>query len=72
MPTHDHAPRRSQAEIARRKHHERLMAQIMPQAVPRKRKRPGKDGAGGDPVPVEPNRPNNFTGGAAAALEFDD
>ena len=23
-------------------------------------------------VPVEPNRPNNLTGGAAAELEFDD
>ncbi len=27
------------------------------------------DGGG---VPVEPNRPNNLTGGAAAELEFDD
>jgi hypothetical protein len=27
---------------------------------------------GGLPMPVEPNRPPNLSGGAAAALEFDD
>ncbi|WP_294100830.1 hypothetical protein [Sphingomonas sp.] len=35
---------------------------------------PGKRGAGqaeGEPSPVEPNRPLNLSGGAAAALEFD-
>ena len=31
-----------------------------------------KRGTGGEAVPVEPNRPNNLSGGAAAALEFDD
>ncbi|MBV9930165.1 MAG: hypothetical protein JO013_04390 [Alphaproteobacteria bacterium] len=38
------------------------------------RRRDGK-GKGKDPdqggVPVEPNRPNTLTGGAAAALEFE-
>jgi hypothetical protein len=34
----------------------------------RKRKRDLDDGG----VPVEPNRPRNLEGGAAAALEFDD
>lgn len=39
---------------------------------PKRRKpRPDKGGLA-DPLPVEPNRPNNLTGGAAAALEFDD
>ncbi|WP_199857171.1 hypothetical protein [Sphingomonas sp. EC-HK361] len=56
----------------RRERREALLARIAEQAQSRKRKRPGKDGAGGYPVPVEPNRPNNLTGGAAAALEFDD
>jgi hypothetical protein len=37
----------------------------------RKPKRKGKDPDRGG-VPVEPNRPNTLTGGAAAALEFDD
>lgn len=36
-----------------------------------RRKKNGKDD-GGLPMPVEPNRPNNLSGGAAAALEFDD
>ena len=27
---------------------------------------------GGEGVPVDPDRPNHLTGGAAAALEFDD
>ncbi len=41
------------------------------QAFVRRGKRKGKDlDLGG--VPVEPNRPNTLTGGAAAALEFDE
>ncbi|MFL6862106.1 MAG: hypothetical protein ACJ8DZ_03810 [Allosphingosinicella sp.] len=35
------------------------------------RRRKGKDPDRGG-VPVEPDRPNTLTGGAAAALEFDD
>ncbi len=35
-------------------------------------KRKPRRGGIADPLPVEPNRPNNLTGGAAAALEFDD
>ena len=37
------------------------------------RRRPkSKPGATGETCPVEPNRPLNLSGGAAAALEFDD
>ena len=72
MPTHDHAPRRLPAGSVRRDRRETLLARIAQHALSRRRKRPGKDDAGGDPVPVEPNRPNNLTGGAAAALEFDE
>ncbi|MEH3158001.1 MAG: hypothetical protein PGN08_03190 [Sphingomonas taxi] len=37
-----------------------------------RRRRPGKPGEpGGESCPVEPNRPLDLSGGAAAALEFD-
>ena len=36
---------------------------------PKRRRRPPK---GGLPEPVEPNSPKNLSGGAAAALEFDE
>jgi hypothetical protein len=36
----------------------------------RRRSRRGDEEDGG--VPVEPNRPNTLSGGAAAALEFDE
>lgn len=39
-------------------------------ATSRRRPRKGKDKDSGG-VPVEPNRPNSLTGGAAAPLEFD-
>lgn len=71
MPTHDLGPRRVPTGTVRRERRDTLLARIAAHALSRKRKRPGKDGAGGDSVPVEPNRPNNLTGGAAAALEFD-
>ena len=44
-----------------------MLAWIMAQ----KRRRPGKKFDDGG-VPVEPNRPNTLTGGAAAPLEFDE
>ena len=37
-----------------------------------RRKRPRETGGGLVPEPVEPDRPNSLSGGAAAALEFDD
>lgn len=42
---------------------------VVPKAF--KRRRPGKTPEDGG-VPVEPNRPNTLSGGAAAALEFDE
>lgn len=44
---------------------------IVDQHARLKRRRPRKDEEPGG-VPVEPNRPNTLSGGAAAALEFDD
>jgi len=35
-------------------------------------KRPRRRPRGGLPEPVEPNSPKNLSGGAAAALEYDD
>lgn len=63
-PHHDPLPARKQPERT-------LLRRLAEQAMARKRERPGGNAAGGDPVPVEPNRPNNLTGGAAA-LEFDE
>ncbi len=40
-------------------------------ALPRGKRKPKKDKDGGG-VPVEPDRPRNLSGGAAAALEYDD
>ena len=69
MPTPDHAPRRSSEErlriVQERADIRRLMDRI------RRGKKRG-DGEAGEGVPVEPNRPNNLSGGAAAALEFDE
>lgn len=36
------------------------------------RGRGNRRGAGGEGVPVDPNRPNTLTGGAAASLDFDE
>jgi hypothetical protein len=62
-----------------------LVARVLRALLPRPRGRPrqpfdepkrsgkrnnGEPDQGG--VPVEPNRPNTLSGGAAAALEFDD
>ena len=69
MPTPDLGPRRSSEErlrIAR----ERTFASRLADRIKRRNKR--RDGEAGDSVPVEPNRPNDLSGGAAAALEFDD
>ncbi|UVO49850.1 hypothetical protein M0208_04690 [Sphingomonas sp. SUN019] len=72
MPTHDHSPRRLSVERLLRAQERaglrRLVARFKKRD--RKPKRPADDG--GEGVPVEPNRPNNLTGGATAALEFDD
>jgi hypothetical protein len=41
------------------------------EAMKRRKRKPGKDGDRGG-VPVEPDRPNTLTGGAAAELDFED
>ena len=44
---------------------------LVPTQLTRRRRKRDKDDEGGG-VPVEPNRPNTLSGGAAAELEFDD
>ena len=46
-------------------------AHLWMEAASRKKRKPGKDLDDGG-VPVEPDRPRNLTGGAAAELEFRD
>jgi hypothetical protein len=41
------------------------------EAMKRRKRKPGKDSDRGG-VPVEPDRPNTLTGGAAAELDFED
>ena len=48
----------------------RAASQRLADRLRRGGKRPG--GEAGETVPVEPNRPLDLTGGAAATLEFDD
>ena len=69
MPVPDLGPRLSSEErlrVAR----EKTFVRRMVDRLRRNHKR--SDGEAGESVPVEPNRPNNLSGGAAAALEFDD
>lgn len=66
MPSHDPVPGRSRNSGAFR------IAQIRAAAERFRARRRRKPGSGGEAVPVEPNRPNTLSGGAAAALEFDD
>ena len=80
MPSPDPIPRSGRrfvdvprAEQVRRSREDILAEKILRSAKGKRppRRKPGK-GMGGEPVPVEPNRPNNLSGGAAAALEFDE
>ena len=48
-----------------------LMGAYLKGLEARKRRRKGK-GEGGELVPVEPDKPKSLSGGAAAALEFDE
>lgn len=73
VPRHDPLPRKSGA--ARGAKAARIAEPKWP-IPPRTGKKPDpkrrtKDD-GGETCPVEPNRPSNLSGGAAAALEFDD
>lgn len=68
MPIPDLGPRLSSEELLRIAR-ERTFAWRMGDRLRRRGKRPG--GEAGEAVPVEPNRPLDLSGGAAAALEFD-
>ena len=48
-----------------------IVAQIQARLGRRRGRKPDGE-AGGELCPVEPNRPLDLSGGAAAALEFDD
>jgi hypothetical protein len=65
MPLPDPAPRRTSQERLRLAQ-ERALAQELAVRFADRNRRPD-DGAG-ESVPVDPNRPNNLSGGAAAAL----
>lgn len=70
MPTHDPLPS-PKAGTGRRRHSG--LARTLAERIRRARRgRDGRDLEGGEGVPVTPDRPNNLSGGAAAALEFDD
>jgi hypothetical protein len=69
MPVPDLGPRRTSEErlrIAR----DKAFVRQMNERLRRGRKRP--DDESGESVPVTPDRPLDLSGGAAAALAFDD
>lgn len=83
MPMPDLGPHRTSIEqlgvaqeratvqrLARLKQIRAVVSQRMADRLRRRGKRPG--GEAGEAVPVKPNRPLDLSGGAAAALEFDD
>lgn len=69
MPTPDLGPRLSSQERLRIAQ-DKAFVRNMVERVRRNIKR--SDGEAGESVPVEPHRASNLSGGAAAALEFDD
>lgn len=69
MPIPDLGPRLT-AEERLRIARERTFVRRMVGRLRRGPRRPG--GEAGEGVPVEPNRPLDLSGGAAAALEFDE
>ena len=69
MPIPDLGPRFT-SEDRLRIAQERTFARRLADRPRPGRKRP--DGETGEPCPVDPNRPLDLSGGAAAALEFDD
>lgn len=64
MPTSDLGPRLTAVQRLRIAQRQRFVRRL------RGPKRPG--GEAGEAVPVRPDRPLDLSGGAAAALEFDD
>ena len=70
-PRHDPAPKVPAGYETARRAAERALHDHVWAKLSHLRRR-GDDSDGGEPCPVEPNRPLNLSGGAAAALEFDD
>ena len=75
MPSHDRPPSRGpHRQLPHRRRYGAAQFLEWVEARFGGRRRPGprrKDGEDGG-VPVEPNRPNTLSGGAAAELDFDD
>ena len=69
MPTPDLGPRLSPAERLRLAR-EKTFVRRMVERLRRGPRRPG--GEPGESIPVQPDRPLDLSGGAAAALAFDD
>jgi hypothetical protein len=67
VPTPDLGPRRSAEERLRLARDKAFMRRMVDRV---RRKRPGDEA--GQAEPVTPDRPRDLSGGAAAALEFDD
>jgi len=71
MPTPDFPPRRLRRDVGGRSFTPGFAWLAWAEAMKRRKRRPGKDNDRGG-VPVEPDRPNTLTGGAAAELDFED
>ena len=71
MPTPDFPPRRLSRDVGGRSFTPGFAGLAWAEAMKRRKRRPGKDNDRGG-VPVEPDRPNTLTGGAAAELDFED
>jgi hypothetical protein len=71
MPTPDFHPRRLRRDVGGRSFTPGLAWLAWTEALKRRKRKPGKDNDRGG-VPVEPDRPQNLTGGAAAELDFED
>ena len=71
MPTPDFPPYRRRRNSGLRSLPSRFAYLALVEAMKRKRGRPGKELDEGG-VPVEPDRPRDLSGGAAAELDFEE
>jgi len=74
MPRHDFSPRPPRRDAGGRSFTPGFAYLAIAEAMRRGRRRKGPTGKDLDEggVPVEPNRPKGLSGGAAAALDFED
>jgi hypothetical protein len=71
-PRHDIPPPRERFAAGRERSRQGLLARLASRFLhPRGRGKRRSD-EGGQGVPVDPNRPNTLTGGAAAPLDFEE